>query len=50
MAFLNKYRCHYCGKWVKDKFIIGTFHFCLSKQERNKINARDRIWANRGKY
>ena len=29
-----RYECQDCGKWVKDKFIFGLAHFCLSPDER----------------
>ena len=25
--------CKDCGKWVKDKFIFGTLHICLTEAE-----------------
>lgn len=27
-----RYTCKICGSWVKDKFIFGTLHFCLSPE------------------
>jgi len=28
-----RYTCLDCGKWVKDKFLFGTLHVCLTPEE-----------------
>jgi hypothetical protein len=31
-------QCPYCHKHVAEKPILGTMHFCLSPEERNRID------------
>lgn len=33
-----RYTCGYCGKWVKDKFIFGTLHICLTDEEKALVD------------
>ena len=28
-----RYKCNICEQWIKDKFIFGLYHFCLSEEE-----------------
>lgn len=28
-----RYKCYRCEKWIKDKFIFGLLHLCLSDEE-----------------
>lgn len=28
-----RYVCQTCGGWIKDKFIFGLWHICLSDEE-----------------
>jgi len=30
------YKCPICGEMVKDKFIFGTLHFCLTEEEQKQ--------------
>lgn len=34
--------CPYCQDWIKDKFIFGLLHFCLTKEEREAIDRGDK--------
>jgi hypothetical protein len=33
-------QCGYCRKWVRNKPIIGTVHFCLTEEERAEVDLR----------
>lgn len=34
-----RYKCNICDQWIKDKFIFGLVHFCLTEEEyQQKIN------------
>jgi hypothetical protein len=35
-----RYNCEKCGKWVKDKFIFGTLHYCFPLLEGYRIENR----------
>ena len=28
-----RYQCNRCDKWVKDRFIFGLVHICISDEE-----------------
>lgn len=38
---MSRYRCPDCRKLVKDKFIFGTMHLCLTSEQRAE-KARER--------
>ena len=40
MSERRYHRCPYCRHMIKDKFILGTFHFCLLPEERDEIDRR----------
>lgn len=31
-------KCGYCGKWVCHKPLLGTLHFCLTDDERRRVD------------
>lgn len=42
-----RYKCERCEEWIKDKFIFGLLHLCLTEEEYSKKleyykNLRDR--------
>lgn len=37
-----KERCGYCGKMVRDKPIFGTLHVCMTDEEREEFDRRER--------
>lgn len=43
-----RYKCNRCDEWVKDKFIFGVLHFCLTDEEyQQKLDYSHRLTIQR---
>ena len=47
MTSRKRYECPYCRQMIKDKWLIGTFHFCLEPEARYRIDHQRHEHANR---
>lgn len=39
-------KCWYCGKRVRDKWLFGTMHVCMTDSQRRQVDQRHAIAMN----